>query len=472
MRNAIAALIRTHWGLGSKTLAELFIPGADAAALARFAAMERESASAEVAARLFGDANNNVDVRDLCPRIRVPTLVLHREGDSVSPVELGRDLAARIPKSRFVLLPGDAHVPTTGDTHSLVRAIEEFLGGTAVAVERSLGGERNASPRDHHASQVTKGRAVADHPGPPVVATAAPAGGPRRDDDAATDALALISGLEGVTLSRYWVVPGYVRFDETVRQALKDARQQIVAGLNAPARTRENHLIWAPPGSGKTYFVQQVVASLSGPSEYCELNLAASLEEEFVGAMRHLKARAPCLCLVDEIDARPEEPWPYEVLLPLLDANVSEGARLVFVLAGSGGASLAEMKERIMARPKGADLLSRIPAGNEYVVPPMNAGDRLLAALTQVRKAAAARGRVLNMVEKMALYYLVAQPKLANPRQLREAVVRAVERTSSADDRLKYDHLFSAGEVENKSFWLAAGAVAAQLANRYVIVDE
>jgi pimeloyl-ACP methyl ester carboxylesterase len=50
------------------------------------------------------------DLRDVLPRIHVPTLLLYGEADRRSPVEVvARDLHARIPGSRLVVLPGVGH---------------------------------------------------------------------------------------------------------------------------------------------------------------------------------------------------------------------------------------------------------------------------------------------------------------------------------------------------------------------------
>jgi pimeloyl-ACP methyl ester carboxylesterase len=50
------------------------------------------------------------DLRDVLPRIRVPTLLLYGEADRRSPPEVvGRDLHAKIPGSRLVVLPGVGH---------------------------------------------------------------------------------------------------------------------------------------------------------------------------------------------------------------------------------------------------------------------------------------------------------------------------------------------------------------------------
>ena len=50
--------------------------------------------------------NAEIDVRDVLPSIRVPTLVLHRRGDRCLKVEEGRYLASRIPGAAFVELAG------------------------------------------------------------------------------------------------------------------------------------------------------------------------------------------------------------------------------------------------------------------------------------------------------------------------------------------------------------------------------
>jgi pimeloyl-ACP methyl ester carboxylesterase len=49
-------------------------------------------------------------VRELLPKVSVPTLVMHSRGDSVVPIEAGRLLAAAIPGARFVALPGQNHM--------------------------------------------------------------------------------------------------------------------------------------------------------------------------------------------------------------------------------------------------------------------------------------------------------------------------------------------------------------------------
>jgi class 3 adenylate cyclase len=74
-------------------------------------------------------ATLDIDIRDVLPLIRLPTLVAHHAGDPFYPAEGGRFVAERIPGARFVVLPGDSHsVFVNGET--LVDTIEEFLTGS------------------------------------------------------------------------------------------------------------------------------------------------------------------------------------------------------------------------------------------------------------------------------------------------------------------------------------------------------
>jgi len=71
--------------------------------------------------------NAEIDIRDVLPSIRVPTLVLHRRGDRCMKVEEGRYLASRIPGATFVELSGDDHLPFVGDQDEILVQIERFL---------------------------------------------------------------------------------------------------------------------------------------------------------------------------------------------------------------------------------------------------------------------------------------------------------------------------------------------------------
>ena len=73
--------------------------------------------------------NAEIDVRNVLPSIRVPSLVIHRAEDQCLKVEEGRFVAERIPGAKFVELPGQDHLPFVGDQDAIVDEVEEFLTG-------------------------------------------------------------------------------------------------------------------------------------------------------------------------------------------------------------------------------------------------------------------------------------------------------------------------------------------------------
>ncbi|UCF62451.1 MAG: alpha/beta hydrolase [Anaerolineaceae bacterium] len=81
-----------------------------------------------------------IDVRDILPVIRAPTLVLHRKGDMAIRVEAGRHLARHIPGAKFVELEGDDHWFFVGDTQSILVEIQNFVEnlGTPLPPERMV----------------------------------------------------------------------------------------------------------------------------------------------------------------------------------------------------------------------------------------------------------------------------------------------------------------------------------------------
>lgn len=91
----------------------------------RLARRLRQSASPG-AVRQLELMNREIDVGDVVPSIRVPTLVMHRTGDQDVPVEAGRWLAEHIPTARFVEFPGSSHV-VAADPAPVERELRAFL---------------------------------------------------------------------------------------------------------------------------------------------------------------------------------------------------------------------------------------------------------------------------------------------------------------------------------------------------------
>ena len=79
--------------------------------------------------------NAEIDVRQVLPSIRVPSLILHRRDDMCLKVEEGRYVADKIPGAKYVELPGNDHLPFVGDQDTMLDEVEEFLTGVRHQVE-------------------------------------------------------------------------------------------------------------------------------------------------------------------------------------------------------------------------------------------------------------------------------------------------------------------------------------------------
>jgi len=136
-REAMLSIIEHHWGLGSRVLADVFLPDATAEERAEFVEFQRRSASREVALaslRAAYDFDSTGHLGD----VLAPTLVLHRRADRAVPFALGKDLAARIRNARFVALEGDDHFPWRGDAGAVARETLAFLGAPVDDAEGSV----------------------------------------------------------------------------------------------------------------------------------------------------------------------------------------------------------------------------------------------------------------------------------------------------------------------------------------------
>jgi hypothetical protein len=100
-----------------------------------FRGHERLGASPSAAMTLMR-MDSEIDIRHVLPAIRVPTLVLHRGGDTFVDVAAGRYLGAHIPDARYVELQGNDHLPEFGDAEAILDRMEEFLTGSIAVVER------------------------------------------------------------------------------------------------------------------------------------------------------------------------------------------------------------------------------------------------------------------------------------------------------------------------------------------------
>jgi pimeloyl-ACP methyl ester carboxylesterase len=124
--------ISNRWGEGA--LLDVFAPSGigDSDMEKVWGRFQRAGASPAMARSVI-EALFEIDVRDILPTIRVPTLILHRTGDRIAPIEGARLMAERIPGARMIEFEGDDHVPFTGDFNPVVDEMEEFLTGVRPA---------------------------------------------------------------------------------------------------------------------------------------------------------------------------------------------------------------------------------------------------------------------------------------------------------------------------------------------------
>jgi class 3 adenylate cyclase len=99
-----------------------------------FGHMQRLAASPSSAREMMAGLRD-LDIRDVLPSIRVPTLILHRASERWVRVDHSRYLAEHIPGAKYVELQGGDHWPWMGDGDAVIDEIEEFVTGTRLVRE-------------------------------------------------------------------------------------------------------------------------------------------------------------------------------------------------------------------------------------------------------------------------------------------------------------------------------------------------
>jgi DNA-binding winged helix-turn-helix (wHTH) protein/pimeloyl-ACP methyl ester carboxylesterase len=126
------SLLHHGWGDENsafmRAFSSVYLPNGSPEQIKWFADLQRTTTTPENAA-LIRSTWDDIDVADLLPQIRVPTLVLHARHDNVVPLEQGRSMAATIPHARFVTLESDNHVLLAGEPawDKFFMEVEEFL---------------------------------------------------------------------------------------------------------------------------------------------------------------------------------------------------------------------------------------------------------------------------------------------------------------------------------------------------------
>jgi class 3 adenylate cyclase len=285
----ITGALVEEWGTSDSVLMPLWMPSMfeDEAFSRWLPGYERSCASPGAVAEIV-DFIREIDVRAVLPAIQCPTLIVHRTGDLVVPVDLGRELAQRIANARYVELPGDDHVPWVGDADALLEEFAEFMTGR----------------RQHHAP--TPDRVLATVLFTDIVSSterAAALGDDAwrklldRHDRIVRDSLQREGGREVKTtgdgfLATFDSPSAAVRAATAIRAAASDVDLEIRAGLHTGELERRGDDV-----AGLAVHVGARVAALAGPSEILvsgtvrDLVLGAPFEFEDRGR-RELKGLA------------------------------------------------------------------------------------------------------------------------------------------------------------------------------------
>jgi DNA-binding SARP family transcriptional activator/pimeloyl-ACP methyl ester carboxylesterase len=111
-------LARIGWGRDDPSFRQVFtsqfLPDGSRADWDEFNQLQRRTTSPENAV-CFLETFADIDVTTEAPQVRCPTLILHARNDHRVPSSSARELAALIPGSRLVLLPGRNHLLTRDD---------------------------------------------------------------------------------------------------------------------------------------------------------------------------------------------------------------------------------------------------------------------------------------------------------------------------------------------------------------------
>ncbi len=124
---ALRELLEKDWELYTETIAHVLGGFSQGEPAHQAAELYRESVTRQ-ALRATVAAFREFDVTDLLPRVRAPTLVLHRRQVRLFDVDVASHLASHIPDARLLLQQGDILYPWTGDMEAVASVIDEFLG--------------------------------------------------------------------------------------------------------------------------------------------------------------------------------------------------------------------------------------------------------------------------------------------------------------------------------------------------------
>jgi class 3 adenylate cyclase len=138
----IYAYIENGWGSGASVPGYAPSRKDDQAFIRWWGKWERLGASPSAATQLM-QMNSQIDISDILPSIRVPTLVLHKTEDPTVNIEGGRFLAENIPNATLVELEGPDHPHWADNTRDrIVDLVTRFIKDTGAAIVSGTASEQ------------------------------------------------------------------------------------------------------------------------------------------------------------------------------------------------------------------------------------------------------------------------------------------------------------------------------------------
>jgi len=122
---ALRPLLRSDWELAAETMGHYLYGLAEGEPAQRMAAFIHESVTHRTY-RTMMSQRQHIDVSDILPQVKSPTLVIQPSKHPIATLEAGRRLASRIPNARLVVVEGQ-NVHYGGALETVIAAINDFL---------------------------------------------------------------------------------------------------------------------------------------------------------------------------------------------------------------------------------------------------------------------------------------------------------------------------------------------------------
>lgn len=136
---ALLSLIEQDWNLFVDTAAHQWM-GWSAVEVGRATAEAFRGAVTPQLARAIIRAASAVDVTDILPSVEAETLVLHRRGASLYPMDVSRSLAMDLPRGHLVVLEGSQPSLLLEGTEAMIKLLLDFFCDGVVPSETSTSG--------------------------------------------------------------------------------------------------------------------------------------------------------------------------------------------------------------------------------------------------------------------------------------------------------------------------------------------